>query len=439
MWPATSWSNDTFLTVTERQSGHVGELGGHAVLVAVLDRLRRRAVPPALRRERGLDGQRPGLTGVTEMLLGLLVMSQSPIFVAAAAAAGGGRRGRVRGATRRQRGGEASALISPRERVRRMRGSSFRVRGGRVAWGHGGRRGGWSQGPPPRWTPDRYPRGSGTALRWPDERSGEPDSGRSSHTIRPPHGRAVRRPRRPARPLRRRPLGRHLDHLLHLPRAGREHVRRLRRPGRLGDPQRRGARPGDRRARAAPPARPARRQRAGGELGAGRHLLRQRDPADRRPQRQARLRLVDLRARHGPLRVRLLRPARPQGAPRLRGRRPRELDGDQQLRARPGRGRRRTAAGAGRSATRRRCRRTSRSSTPGPSTSCGPRAAATTSACSAGSRSSSSSSATPRSCSTSPSAASSSSASASASRSRRSATTRCSCPTWAARWRTGAR
>ena len=51
---------------------------------------------------------------------------------------------------------------------------------------------------------------------------------------------------------------------------------------------------------------------------------------------------------------------------------------------------------------------------------------------------SSTSSGTPRSCSTSPSRGWRSSASGSASRSRRSATTRSSCPTWAARWRTGA-
>ncbi len=94
-------------------------------------------------------------------------------------------------------------------------------------------------------------------------------------------------------------------------------------------------------ARPHPAARPPRRQRAGRQLHPVRHPQRPRDPEDRRPQRQARLRLVDLRARHGTLRLRLLRPARPQGTPRLRGRRARELDGHQQLRPRHGRGPRR--------------------------------------------------------------------------------------------------
>ena len=64
--------------------------------------------------------------------------------------------------------------------------------------------------------------------------------------------------------------------------------------------------------------------------------------------------------------------------------------------------------------------------------------AATTSASTAASRSRRCSSATRTSCSTSPPAGSPGSASASRSPSRRSATTRSSCPTWAARWRTGA-
>ena len=224
---------------------------------------------------------------------------------------------------------------------------------------------------------------------------------------------------------------------------GREHVRRLRRRRRLGDPQRRGAGPVDRRARPPPAARPARRQRAGGVAHPDRHRTRApRSCKTVDPHRQAGLRLVDASS---PTMARYAFACFDQ--PDLKA--PHgfvvdaheTLDGDQQLRARPGRGprRRRAAAGAGRSATRRRSRRTSRSSTPARSTSCGRSAAATTSACSAGSRSSSSSSATPRSCSTSPTAGWRSSASASASRSRRSATTRCSCPTWAGRWRTGAR
>ena len=148
---------------------------------------------------------------------------------------------------------------------------------------------------------------------------------------------------------------------------GAEHVRRLRRAGRLGDAQRRGrsTRPPRERGRL-PAARTSAPTTCWWSARPDRHLLGQRDPAHRRPQRQAGLRLVDLRARHGPLRLRLLRPARPQGAPRVRGRRPRELDGDEQLRARRGSRTSTTAAGAGPSATRRRCRRTSRSSTPGP-------------------------------------------------------------------------
>ena len=288
---------------------------------------------------------------------------------------------------------------------------------------------------------DTTARTSGTALRWRHDRHREPDSGRSRRARGPPQRRAVRRARRPARPATRATCG-------PPPRPSRSPAASpARAPSStasadvvVGDPQRRGARPGHRRARPAPAARPrapttswwsARTQPT---PPSGNAILRTVDPNDK---------LVyvwsTLRARHGPLRLRLLRPARPQGAARLRGRRPRELDGHQQLRPRPsvedlddgGRRwtlRRHAAAVDVRHGRQRRAR----------STSCARSAAATTSACTAGSRSSSSSSATPRSCSTSPTAAWRSSASASASRSRRSATTRCSCPTWAARWRTGA-
>ena len=89
---------------------------------------------------------------------------------------------------------------------------------------------------------------------------------------RPPRRRAVRRARRPARPVRGRALGGHLDDLVHLPRA------RRRAPSStasgdvvVGDPQRRAARPGDRRARSAPAPGPPRRQRAGRQLAPDRH------------------------------------------------------------------------------------------------------------------------------------------------------------------------
>ena len=97
-----------------------------------------------------------------------------------------------------------------------------------------------------------------------------------------------------------------------------------------------------------------------------------------------------------------------------------------------------TVAAGGRSPTHRHCRRTSWWSTPARSTRSGSSAAATASASTAGSRCGRSSSGTPRSCSPSPRRGWSSSASGSASRSHRSATTTCSCPTWAAPWRTGA-
>ena len=103
--------------------------------------------------------------------------------------------------------------------------------------------------------------------------------------------------------------------------------------------------PGHGRARPHPAARSAGRQRAGRLAHAVRHPLGHGDPEDGRPARQARLRLVELRARPGALRLRLLRPARPEGPARLRGGRSRDVDGDQQLRTRPGRAARRRRRG----------------------------------------------------------------------------------------------
>ena len=74
--------------------------------------------------------------------------------------------------------------------------------------------------------------------------------------------------------------------------------------------------PATRRARPAAAARPAGRQRPRGQLPPDRHRQRPRHPAHGRHQRQARLPLDHLRARHGPPRLRQLRPARPQGRAR---------------------------------------------------------------------------------------------------------------------------
>src|SRR3954454_15015380 len=91
----------------------------------------------------------PALTGVIEMLFGLLVMLQSPIFVApplapASVAVEESDEPHAAMVTAR-----AAALIRPSERLRRMVRSSFHGSRGRVAWGHSGRTVGWSQAPRP--------------------------------------------------------------------------------------------------------------------------------------------------------------------------------------------------------------------------------------------------------------------------------------------------
>ncbi len=180
------------------------------------------------------------------------------------------------------------------------------------------------------------------------------------------------------------------------------------------------------------------RERAGRLLGADRDGLGQRDPAQRRPAGQARLRLVDVRAGRRQAGLGLLRPARPQGGARLPGQRACR-SGRCSATARPRScSTATTAAGCGSSRTPRGSRRTSSWSTPARSTSCARSAAATAWASTAGSRCGPTSSGTPRSCSGSPSRGWPSSGSGSRSPSRRSATTRSSFPTSAARWRTGA-
>ena len=164
-----------------------------------------------------------------------------------------------------------------------------------------------------------------------------------------------------------------------------------------------------------------------------------RDPAQRRPVGQARLRLELVRARRRSSGLGLLRPARPQGPAPVHGERPGRLDRHQQHRARLGQPTGTTTAGSGRSRTRRGCRRTSSWSTPGPfheireqrgDHSLGPLLPAV---------------AAPL-----PGAGRHRAAAADRAgtrllrravrrrRSRRSATTRCSCRTSAAPWRTGA-
>ena len=133
----------------------------------------------------------------------------------------------------------------------------------------------------------------------------------------PPRGRALRHRRRPARDARRPRLGGHVHHHLPLPRAGRHTFVDCE-----ADVERatlNGARPrprhGRRRTHPAPAPGPA--QRARRHLGAARHRPRRRDPAHRRPVRQARLRLELVRAGRRAPGLGLLRPARPQGAHRF--------------------------------------------------------------------------------------------------------------------------
>ena len=134
-----------------------------------------------------------------------------------------------------------------------------------------------------------------------------------------------------------------------------------------------------------PAARPGRAQRAGRLVGPARHRPGRRDPAQRRPVGQARLRLELLRARRRASRLGVLRPARPQGATPVHGERPGRLDRHQQHGPRLGRPTGTTTAGSGPSRTRRACRRTSSWSTPGPSTRSASSAASTASGSTAGS------------------------------------------------------
>ena len=131
---------------------------------------------------------------------------------------------------------------------------------------------------------------------------------------------------------RGRPVAGHLVGRVHLPRAGRLDVRRLRGRGAVRDAERRRAGPLDRGRRPDPAARAGCRERPGRLLRADRHRVGRRDPAQRRPPGQAGLRLVDLRAGRRQACVGLLRPARPQGRARLPGERTAGVDGAQQHR-----------------------------------------------------------------------------------------------------------
>ena len=166
-----------------------------------------------------------------------------------------------------------------------------------------------------------------------------------------------------------------------LHRARRDHLRRLA----IADVRRAtlngaDARLSHRRRRPAAAARPRGRQRPGRRGQHHQHRHRRGHPAHGRPHRQARLRLDQPRARRGPPRVGLLRPARPQGPAPLRRDRARRRGGHLQRRARVDRGRRRRRTpGSGPSPTPRACRRTSSWSTPARSTRCAASTTATTS------------------------------------------------------------
>ena len=170
------------------------------------------------------------------------------------------------------------------------------------------------------------------------------------------------------------------------------------------------------------------------------HRHRRGHPAHGRPDRQARLRLDQPSS---PTRPGACGPAstsptsrRPH---RFVGDRPRRRGWSPPTAPRVDRGRRPPRRrGSGPTPTPRACRRTSWWSTPARSTRCAASTTATTSASTAASRCARSWSATSTSWSTSPARAWPSSASGSPARSRRSATTRSSCPTSAAPWRTGA-
>ena len=231
-----------------------------------------------------------------------------------------------------------------------------------------------------------------------------------------------------------------LDGDVHLPRAGRRDVRRLRRRGRRA--RRSTARPLGRRPRTAGspcPTSPARQRPA-----SSRRV--QADTADgrgraqgRRPGRRRGLPLDVVRARRGPVRLGLLRPARPQGAARVHRHRARPAWTVRQQLRRPAVVERRGRPAAGPSPTRRRCRRTTRSSTPARSTRSAARPAATTWACSPAGRWRPSSTATPtRSSPLTEQGLGVLRRGRSGCRSRSASTTRSSCPSSAARWRTTA-
>ena len=101
----------------------------------------------------------PALTGVIEMLLGLLVMSQFPIFVAPVLPPSEADEDEFEEPQAASVAAAATALINPRERLKRMWVSSFRG-----TWRPNGLGvtvvdlGGGVKDPRPRWTPDRYSR-----------------------------------------------------------------------------------------------------------------------------------------------------------------------------------------------------------------------------------------------------------------------------------------
>ena len=150
----------------------------------------------------------------------------------------------------------------------------------------------------------------------------DPHPARSSDPFGPPRGAALRHRGRHDRAARGRGLRLDEHHHLHLQRARRDHLRRRRDGRRRRDAQRRGRRRLAGRRRAPAPACAGGRQRPRRRGQHDQHRHRRGHPAHGRPDRQARLRLDQPRARRGPARVGLLRPARPQGTAPLRGDRP---------------------------------------------------------------------------------------------------------------------
>ncbi len=158
----------------------------------------------------------------------------------------------------------------------------------------------------------------------------EPDAYRSRAPRRAVGRRAVRRGHRPHRPARRAggPVRVHRD--LHLPRTGRRDLRGLRRTGAERHAERQI--PRTRRGRPDTPSRPRRAQRAARGERPGRHGHGRGCAQGDRPRGRRGLRVDELRTGRGPVRLGVLRPARPQGPARLHRHGPVGVDRDEQLR-----------------------------------------------------------------------------------------------------------